>query len=66
MVSNIPSVEPTAKFELREVAALLGASKSSVARWTSLGMLRCGGIRRSNHRKFWTGSEILRFWRAEM
>lgn len=66
MTNNRPNIDPTARFELRETAAVLATSKSSILRWTSQGILRCGGIRRNNGRKFWLGADIIRFWCSQM
>lgn len=66
MIQVQPQVDPSARLELREVAALFRVSKSSVLRWTSSGLLRCGGLRRSNRRKYWTGAELIRFWKSQM
>lgn len=57
-----PDVIPTARYELREVAHLLGVHKASVLRWTKQGKIK-NTARQLNSRKVWTGAEILRFWR---
>lgn len=64
MTNTVPTIDPKARFELREAAAILDVGKASVLRWTSTGRLRCG-VKRSNGRKFWTGAELIRFWKSE-
>lgn len=64
MTNTVPTIDPKARFELREAAAILDVGKASVLRWTSIGRLRCG-IKKSNGRKFWTGAELIRFWKSE-
>lgn len=65
MIKEKPNIDPTSRFELREVALILGAHKASILRWTRMGKLHCTQ-RRINNRRVWTGAEILRFWRTEM
>lgn len=65
MTSKEPNVLPTAKYELKEVARLLDVHKSTVLRWTKLGYMNCS-IRKTNHRRVWTGAEITKVWRACM
>lgn len=64
MITTTPNINPAARLELREAAAALEVDKSSIQRWTSIGRLRCG-IKKSNGRKFWTGAELIRFWKSE-
>ncbi|MBO6083202.1 MAG: helix-turn-helix domain-containing protein [Bacteroidales bacterium] len=64
MRNTQPLIDPAAHLELREAALALDVHKSTVLRWTRTGKLRCG-IKRLNGRKYWTGAELIRFWRAE-
>ena len=63
MVTTPPNIPLSARLELREAAEALGVDKSSIQRWTKDGRLACG-IKKSNNRKFWLGSELIRFWKA--
>ena len=63
MTSERPNVSPTARYELREVAQLLGVCKGTILRWTNENKLACG-YRRISKRKVWTGADILRFWNS--
>ncbi len=65
MTVHEPIVNDNDRLELMATAKALGAHRSSVLRWTHMGILQCG-IRKSNGRRFWTGREIKRFWRAMM
>lgn len=65
MTKTEPNVKPTDRFELREAAEVMEVDKSTILRWTNKGLLSCR-IRRSNNRRFWTGAELVRFWRACM
>lgn len=65
MVANEPQITPSAKFELREVAKILDVHASTVLRWTRMGLMNCT-IRKTNHRRVWTGAEIIKVWRASM
>ena len=63
MTQTEPNVALTGKYELRDAARLLGVSPSTITKWTAAGKLRAG-IRRVNGRRYWTGNELLRVWRA--
>lgn len=63
MVTTEPKVNKDGRYSVEETAVLLGVHRNTVLRYTKQGKLLFG-IRRSNTRKFYTGSEILRFWRA--
>lgn len=62
MVTNTPSINPTAKYELRDVASALEVHKTTVLRYAKAGLLPFS-IRRSNGRRVWSGADILKFWR---
>lgn len=65
MIEREPIVDVNGKYELLAVSSILQVSRSSVLRWTKKGLMRCN-VRRCNNRKVWSGSEILRFWRANV
>lgn len=60
-----PAIIKNGKYGITEVAELLGVSAGTINRWTSAGLMRAGR-RRVNGRRFWTGEEILRAWRAQI
>ena len=53
MVPTLPDIEMNSRYELKDVAAILGVSPSTIHRWT-----------RANNRRVWTGKEIMRIWKA--
>ena len=63
MIPTEPKVALTARYSLEETAQILGVHPNTVIRYAKQGKIRFG-IRRTNRRKFYTGQEILRFWRA--
>jgi hypothetical protein len=65
MTQTEPQVVETAQYELREAAKALKVSTSCVIKWTEKGLLRAKR-KRLNGRRYWTGAEILRAWRAQM
>ncbi len=65
MKQDEPKIVTTAKYSISEVAEILGVTTATINRWTAKGMIHAGR-RRLNGRRFWTGAEILRAWRAQM
>ena len=65
MVHDEPKVNKEGRYSVDETCAALGISRSTLRRHTNKGVIRCG-IRRSNTRKFYTGSEIVRYWKSQL
>ena len=65
MIQTEPTISESAKYGLGEAAAILGVSTASISRWTASGLIHAGR-RRVNGRRYWTGAELLRAWRAQM
>lgn len=65
MVNSKPDLGDNSFFELREAAAVLGVSKSTIQRWTNEGLLKCS-IRKTNRRKVWSGQELVKAWTMMM
>ena len=65
MIATEPNVAKTGRYSLEETAKLLGVHPNTIIRYAKMGKLRYG-VRRTNSRKFYTGMEILRFWRSEI
>ena len=63
MVPTLPDIEMNSRYELKDVAAILGVSPSTIHRWTRKGLMICQ-YRRANNRRVWTGKEIMRIWKA--
>lgn len=65
MTSEEPKVAPTGKYSVKETCEKLGMHRNTLYRYTNKGKIKCG-FRRSTLRRFYTGAEILRFWRGEL
>ena len=64
MRSILPPIEAKGRYSPREAAELLGVSLRTIQRHTNEGYLNCG-IRPANGRRFYYGSELVRYWKAE-
>lgn len=67
MVNEEPQVPPTARYSIQEAAAILGIHRNTLRRLTNIGPtgIKCQ-YRRSNGRRFYTGLDIVKFWRASV
>ena len=65
MVATEPRISMAGRYSIEETCALLGIHRHTLRRYTAKGKIRCG-VRRSTARKFYLGSEILRFWKAQL
>lgn len=66
MIANEePKVSATGRYTVEQTCRILGIHRNTLRRYTAKGKIQFG-IRRSTSRKFYTGSEILRFWRAQL
>jgi len=65
MKSNEPQLNLTGRYNIEETCAFLGIHRHTLRRYTNRGKIRCG-YHRVNGRKFYLGSEILRFWRSQL
>jgi len=65
MVNEEPKVSPNARYSIGEAAQILGVHRNTLRRYTNTGPtgISCG-FRKSNGRKFYTGKDIIKFWRA--
>lgn len=67
MVNEQPNVSPTARFSIGEAAAILGIHRNTLRRYTNTGALGINcHYRKCNGRKYYTGLDIIKFWRASM
>ena len=64
MISSQPNVTPTTMYTIAETCRLLEMHRDTLRKYTYNGSIHCG-FRRYSGRKFYLGSEILRFWRAQ-
>lgn len=65
MTTGTPDISAEQRFSITQAAKVLGASISSIDRWTRMGLLRCH-YRRHNGQRYWLGGDLLRFWKSEM
>ena len=65
MVTTEPKICMAGRYSIEETCNLLGVHRHTLRRYTEKGKIRCG-VRRATSRKFYLGSEILRFWKAEL
>lgn len=65
MTNAEPKVSEMGRYTTKEVAELLEVNVSTVRRHTEAGYLRCGHWRH-NGRRFYTGKEILRYYKAQL
>lgn len=59
-----PQVSPGGRYSIKETASALGICRNTLRQYTDQSLIKCG-FRRGTYRKFYLGSEILRFWRAQ-
>ena len=60
-----PNVKATGRYTTTQTCELLSIHRNSLCKYTKMGLIKCG-FRRATARKFYLGSEILRFWRAQL
>jgi predicted site-specific integrase-resolvase len=60
-----PNVTATGRYSVKETSAVLGIHRNSLRKYTEQGLIKCG-FRRQTARKFYLGSEIMKFWRAQL
>lgn len=58
-----PAVDPNGRYSTVETTKALGISRPTLRTYAKNGLIKYG-IRKSNGRKFFTGSEIIRLWKA--
>lgn len=63
LTSLEPEVSDNGRYTIGETCKILKLSFNTIKKYTDQGAIRCG-IRKSNGRKFYTGAEIKRFWKA--
>lgn len=62
MISTPPIASPSGRYSISETCQLLEIHRNTLLRYTLNGDITCGY--RSNFKKFYTGLEIVRFWKA--
>lgn len=65
MVAEEPKVSLNARYSINQACGLLGVHRNTLLNYTNEGKIRFG-VRRGTSRKFYLGSEIVRFWKAQL
>ena len=65
VTSSQPIVSSGTRYTINETCSILNIHRSTLRSYTDLGAIKCG-YRRENGRKFYLGSEIIRFWKAQL
>ena len=60
-----PKVDEAGRYSVMETCAALGIHRNSLRKYTEQGLIRCG-FRKLTARKFYSGREILKIWRAQL
>lgn len=60
-----PNVSATGRYSVNEASEALGIHRNSLRRYTEQGLIKCG-FRRATTKKFYLGSEIIKFWKAQL
>jgi len=58
-------VNESGRYPIGEAAKILGIHRNTLRKYTDEGMIKCG-FRRESGKRFYLGSELLRFWRAAL
>ncbi len=65
MTCDEPNVRALSRYDINQTCALLSISRKTLLKYTVRGAIKCG-FRPHDLKKFYTGKEILRFWRVVM
>ena len=65
MTSTQPQVDPEGRYSHCEAARKLGINRNTLRLHREQGHIRCN-YRSDTYRPFYLGSEILKFWRAQL
>lgn len=63
MTPNLDNIRKTGRYSTTEVEKILGVNRSTLGRWIQRGLIRCG-YRRHNNRRFFEGTELIRFFNS--
>ena len=65
ITSYQPCVVPDGRYSISDTCKLLNIHRHTLRRYTKAGFIEYGQ-RGENGRKFYLGSEIIRFWKAQL
>lgn len=64
ITATIPEVAESGRYSVSQTAEALEISRKTLWAHTGAGLIK-HGTRKSNGRKFYLGSEILKYWKAQ-
>lgn len=66
MITSVePVVSETGRYSVTETCRILGIHRNTLQRYTENGRIK-EGYRKATGRKFYSGREILKLWRAQL
>ena len=65
MSSIEPNIVPAGRYSISETCKALNIHRNSLRKYTESGLIKCG-FRKGTAQKFYSGSDILKFWRAQL
>ena len=65
MTAIEPQVSMTGRYSSKETSTLLDIHRNTLRNYTNNGDIKCG-FRKPTARRFYLGSEILKFWKAQL
>ena len=65
MIEVEPRVSLSGRYSIAQTCKILGICRNTLVKYTRLGAIRYG-VRRSTTKKFYAGSEIMRFWKSQI
>lgn len=65
MVTDVPVVSPTSRYTITETCLLLGVHRNTLRKYTETGKIK-SGTRMGTAKRFYLGSEILKFWQRQI
>jgi predicted site-specific integrase-resolvase len=65
MTTELPNVHPTSRYSVTETCQILGIHRNTLRRYTAEGRIKMG-VRKATIRKFYLGSEIMKFWQLQL
>lgn len=63
MTYQEPDVLPMGRYSIKETCNALGISRETLRKYTTMGLIRFG-MRRNTGKKFYSGKDIVNFWKA--
>ncbi|SDO13843.1 hypothetical protein SAMN04487900_110107 [Prevotella communis] len=65
ITSDEPKVTASSRYSIGQTCAILCIDRKTLGRYTKSGLIKCG-YRPQSLRKFYTGLDIMKFWRASV